>query len=225
MQEFPRNALVCWKYIFGFCKNDHCQNGVHDETLREGFLQRNPSTEALYDTEPTSPHPNFSVHCLSCNRCLVKGENVHRIIHNSVWARALESDAVFVGSEVHAHPYKGQAQSVFCVCSRWIGDYFPQYKCQDTGEVVEYKIEIITQFGRDSNYWVGNQDGHEKLSEKPHERKWKSEKRDKEFELIAAYDKANLPIDEEKARQVVGETDPEDVRKQIEVLSLSHNQS
>jgi hypothetical protein len=185
--SFPRGpAFVCWKYIVPGAKNQrcpdisgNCPNGVHDENAREEFMSSQRSKAVpLYDTEPGSIHPNFQITCVCCDRLLVRGEDVHCVTKNSVMATKLEASSIFISPHVVQHPIKlHNTQSVFCICSRWVGDFLEDYVCTETGEKVEYKVEVINRAGEATNTWRGSQDDHTISSDKPH-KKWQSEKRE-----------------------------------------------
>jgi len=189
-ETFPRGAaFTCWKYIVPGPKNQRCTdisgecpNGVHDENLREEFVNSQRSKVGpLINTEPGTSHPNFRVNCVCCDRLLVRGENVHRVYKNCIWATSLEHNNIFISPLIVNHPIKlHNTQSVFCLCSRWIGDYLEDYKCEETGKKVEYKVEVINKSGETTNSWSGNQEGHILAGDKPHSKQWTSEKHEVE---------------------------------------------
>jgi len=189
-ETFPRGpAFTCWKYIVTGAKNQrctdisgNCPNGAHDDVLREEFLNSRRSTVVpLFDTEPGSSHPNFHITCVCCDRLLVRGEHVHAVSKSSVWATQLEASSIFISPLVLQHPIKLQnTQSIFCVCSRWVGDFLDGYLCPETGIKVEYKIEVINRAGEVTNAWRGSQEQHTICAEKHHSKNWQSEKRDVE---------------------------------------------
>lgn len=208
--DFPFNPL-CFYYVQGDCTNKRCKK-YHDESLRIRYRQANNNLRSLFDTAAMSPHPNFSVNCLICNRIVVSGETVHKIKHNCVWAYALKEENIWISSEKTQHPVKVDftQQSIFCVCSRWLGDYLEGYQCSESQVRVEYKIVVYQQNGKISSNWSGSQESHTKLEPLPHPIAWNSEKRDAENLLVKASNLLNMNVPSlNEAHELVRKAHPE----------------
>jgi hypothetical protein len=223
---FPYN-ISCQRYTVGNCGYQNCKFGEHNDDYKSHFFSEinNKKTnsdliafEGLYNTEPLTDHTGCSVHCVYCGRLIVDGSQIYRFSKNCVWAFSLCKENTWDSPRFSDHPYKigYQQTSVFCKCSRFLGDFFKNYVTEEEEKSkcvrCEYKVEMINRHGKLNCYLEGTQDTHSKKSEDHHPIIWQSENKNTEKLIQKMVSQMHgIEISTEEATSLIRNTSPQEL--------------